>query len=174
MRLAWLAHHVDYLRRHRAVRDGWLPGVDDEVLDQVHFTLASDLLRTVDLRAAVAAAADRPALASQTAERRAELATADAAFDAQVEQPRAMSASADAVTARLGDVALAEHIGAGSPTVLQLRQQLALAPGFDLPALAHGAEHVLRVVGHALDPTPTLDTPTLDAADEAAAPGEHG
>jgi hypothetical protein len=183
-RLAWLAYHVDCLRRHRAVREGWLPGVDDEVLDQVHFTLASDLLRTVDLRAAVAAAAGRPALASQAAERRAELATADAAFDAQVERLRSMSAIADTIAGLLGDVVLAERMDAGGPTVLELRQQLMSAPGVDLPALSYAADQALHVVNQALDPNrlyPGHDSvrgddepPPFGAAKEADAPGEHG
>jgi hypothetical protein len=183
-RLAWLAHHVDCLRRHQVVREGWLPGVDDEVLDGVHFTLASDLLRTVDLRAAVAAAADRPALASQAAERRAELATADAAFDAQVERLRSMSAIADAIAGLLGDVILAERIDAGGPTVLELRQQLMSAPGVDLPALSYAADQALHVVSQGLAPNrlyPGHDSvlgdgepPPFGAAKEADAPGEHG
>jgi hypothetical protein len=169
-RLAWLSYHIGRLRQHRAVREGWLPGVDGASLDRLHFTLASELLGTVDLRSAVAAAADRPSLAAQVAVRRAELAAADAAFDAQLERLVAMSASANRIVELLVDVELAERLDAGGPTALQLRSQLTSAPVIDLDAMVVAADEVVRTVSEALDPQRLYAPGPAEVRDEAVNP----
>jgi MFS family permease len=151
-RLAALNHLIRRLREHPAVRGGWLPGVTYEALDRVHFILASELLNTVDLRAAVIAATSRPALASQVAVRKAELTAADAAFDAQLEHLAAMSATADRIGTLLGDLALAERLDAGAPSAAQLRGRLTSVPALDVEAMAAAATEAAHVVAHALDP----------------------
>jgi hypothetical protein len=151
-RLVQLAHHVRRLREHPAVRGGWLPGVDGEALDRLHFTLAAELLNTIDLRAAVMAAANRPVLAAQVAARRAELAAGDAAFDAQLRHLAAMVAAADTIATRLTDLALAERLDAGLPSAAQVRQQLTVHAAVDLEGMAAAADEAVRIVGEALDP----------------------
>jgi hypothetical protein len=151
-RLAQLAHQVRRLREHPAVRAGWLPGVDAESLDRLHFTLATELLDTVDLRAAVAAAASRPVLAAQVAARRAELAAGDLAFDVQLRHLAAMVRAADTIAVRLADLALAERLDAGMPSAAQLRDRLTGHAAVDPEGMAAAAVEAVRVVAEALDP----------------------
>jgi len=151
-RLTNLAYQIDRLRGHPAVRGGWVPGVDADTLGRFHFTLASELLGTLDLRNAVAEAATHPNLAAQASARQADLAAADQAFDAQLGYLHSIRRTADTINGRLEELALAERLDAGGPTMAQLRAQLSAPAGTDLAGLAGAATEAARLVTEALDP----------------------
>jgi hypothetical protein len=154
---------------HSLLRDGWLPGLTPQTLDGLRYTLTRDLLDTAELRATVALAATRPALAQQTATARARLQAADTAFDEQLAQLRELCSTADTLAAGLRDLALAEQLANGEVTAQQLRHQLPVA-GPDLPALvaaAQGTADLLRAALPAADGVPAVpNEPTTTPADD--------
>jgi hypothetical protein len=167
VRLGALYERVDQLQstHHTVLAEGWLPGLDPDRVDALHYTLVRDLLETVPLRRTISDAQTRPALADQVAQARTRLAQRDAEFDTALRQLRQVCDAAQDIEARLRDLRLAEQLDAHTHDLTTLRADLPTALGTDLPALAATAQDSAALVRAALDSArPDPDQPPRDAA----------
>jgi hypothetical protein len=137
-RLVRLQAVLAELRWSRACRDGWLPGVGTDTLAAIEWTVTRRLMETVPIREAVREAAGRGRLADQVAARAAELATLDAAVDADLDQLARTVATAGRIDELLADLRLAEKLAADGPTVAEERLRRAL-PAADTTDTGHFA-----------------------------------
>ena len=147
-RLARLQAVLAEVSASRAHRDGWLPGVGADTLATIEWETTRRLIGTVPLRQAVRDAAGRGRLADQAAARAVEIASVDAAIDAELDQLAETAASAARIDELLADLRLAEKLTAGSTEAEQrLRRALPAATASDAEHVAAGAgavEDLLR------------------------------